>query len=149
MSIIKLSNGFQRLPEGTHILKITAVEYNAATGKLTVTMQNREGITHNERYSLKKSAKEANEPAMAAFSYLARMAMNDDSLAEIDPENLVGHFLECDVEWESYEKKEGGIGTAVRLKDKRPSNGWDETPAAVEPPRTASGEIDLNALFNM
>lgn len=131
MAKIGLSEGFTLIPEGTHVFKITAVNYKEAFGKLEVTMQTQNGFKHIERFSLLKTDGSPNEGALNAFSYFAKTALNDPSLTEIDHTDLIGCFIECDIEHEVQEnkKKPGQTITFARLADKRPSNGWEDTTA--------------------
>ena len=46
MAKIGLSEGFTLIPEGTHVFKITAVNYKEAFGKLEITMQTQSGAKH-------------------------------------------------------------------------------------------------------
>lgn len=145
MSIIKLTSGFTLVPEGVHIFRIDAVDYNAATGKLVVKMVTQDGYTHEERFSLKKSATEVNDKALNAFSFFAHTALNDSTIDEIDHTDLVGKFMECEVQWRDYPKSDGSVGKAANLVDKRPSEGWESVPDPA--PVTTSGGIDLAKLF--
>lgn len=141
MAKIGLSEGFSLIPEGTHIFKITAVKYKEEFGKMEITMQTQGGAKHIERYSLLKSDGSPNEGALNAFSYFAKTALNDFSLTEIDHEDLVGCFIECDIEHDTQENKNkpGKTITFARLADKRPSDGWEEDtpPAPAAPAKTA------------
>ncbi len=141
MAKIGLSAGFSVIPEGTHTFRITAVNYKEAFGKLEVSMQTQSGSKHIERFSLLKSDGSPNEGAMNAFSYFARAAMNDYDLDEIDHEDLVNRFIECDIEHDVQDNKNkpGQTITFVRLADKRPSEGWDveEAPKTTSPKKTA------------
>ena len=159
MAKIGLSEGFTLIPEGTYVFKITAVNYKEAFGKLEVTMQTQAGAKHIERYSLLKADGSANEGALNAFSYFAKTALNDFSLTDIDHTDLIGHFIECDVEHDVQENKNkpGQTITFARLADKRPSEGWDEgeapSPAPASKPAPAASQtakkpsFDLNALL--
>lgn len=135
MARIGLTDGFTLIPEGTYVFKITAVNYKEAFGKLEVTMQTQAGAKHIERYSLLKADGSANEGALNAFSYFAKTALNDFSLTDIDHTDLIGHFIECDVEHDVQENKNkpGQTITFARLADKRPSDGWEETAAPTTP----------------
>ena len=141
MAKIGLTEGFSLIPEGTHTFCITAVNYKEAFGKMEVTMQTQGGSKHIERFSLLKSDGSANEGALNAFSYFAKTALNDFELTEIDHEDLIGCFIECDVEHEVQENKNkpGKTVTFVRLAEKRPSEGWDaeEAPKATPAKKTA------------
>lgn len=146
MAKIGLSEGsFTLIPEGTHIFKITKVNYKEDFGKLEITMETKSGMKHIERFSLLSSDGSNNQGALNAFSYFAKTALNDFALTEIDHNDLVGHFLECDVEHESVasNKDPNKTVTFVRLSEKRPSEGWSETTA-----KPASGKkVDLDALL--
>jgi len=137
MARIGLSSGFTVIPEGTHTFKITAVEYKEDFGKLSVTMETQDGEKHIERYSLLTNGGEVNQGALNAFSYFAKTALNDFSLKEIDHEDLVGCFIECDVEHDVQPNRNDPSKTVtfVRLADKRPSDGCDEAPAPKGKPK--------------
>lgn len=156
MAKIDLSDGFSLIPEGTYIFKITGVSYKEAFGKLEVTMQTQSGAKHIERFSLLKADGSPNEGALNAFSYFAKTALQNFELTEIDHEDLVGHFIECDIEHDVQpnKNKPGKTVTFTRLADKRPSDGWEDTGASVlaSTPKTApapSGKptMDLAALL--
>lgn len=126
MAKIGLTEGFTLIPEGTHVFQITDVKYKEDFGKLEVYMQTQNGSKHIERFSLLKSDGSPNEGAYNAFSYFAKTALGNFDLTEIDHTDLIGHFIECDVEHDVQEnkKKPGQSITFVRLADKRPSEGW-------------------------
>lgn len=159
MAKIGLSEGFTLIPEGTHVFKITAVNYKEAFGKLEITMQTQSGAKHIERFSLLKTDGSPNEGALNAFSYFAKTALNDFSLTEIDHEDLVGCFIECDVEHDVQpnKNKPDKTVTFAQLADKRPSEGWDEgeapSPTPASKPAPAASQtakkpsFDLNALL--
>lgn len=141
MAKIGLSEGFSLIPEGTHVFKIVAVNYKEDFGKMEVVMQTQSGLKHTERFSLLKSDGQPNEGALNAFSYFAKVALNDFSLTEIDHEDLLGCFIECDVEHDTQpsNKDPNKTVTFARLADKRASDGWDEseTPAPAPAPKPA------------
>ena len=163
MAKIGLTEGFSLIPEGTHVFKITDVKYKEEFGKLEVTMQTQGGSKHIERFSLLKTDGSPNEGAYNAFSYFAKTALKDFELTEIDHTDLIGHFIECDIEHDVQpnKNKPGQPVTFVRLADKRPSDGWEETgdatpapakktaPAASQAPKQAGKKpsMDLAALL--
>ncbi len=147
MGKIALSEGYSLIPEGTHIFKIVEVNYKEAYGKLEIKMKTAKGQTHTERYSLIKSDG----------------SPNDYSAQEIDPEELIGLFIECDVHHDILpsNKNPNKNVTFVRLADKRPADGYTEeevsTPATA-PKKAAiattakktgvnTGGIDLDELL--
>lgn len=163
MAKIGLTEGFSLIPEGTHVFKITDVKYKEEFGKLEVTMQTQGGSKHIERFFLLKTDGSPNEGAYNAFSYFAKTALQDFSATEIDHTDLIGHFIECDIEHDVQpnKNKPGQTVTFVRMTDKRPSDGWEETgdatptsaektaPAASQAPKQAGKKpsMDLAALF--
>lgn len=159
MAKIGLSEGFSLIPEGTHVFQITAVNYKEAFGKMEVTMQTQGGSKHIERFSLLKANGEPNEGALNAFSYFAKTALNDFSLTEIDHEDLLGCFIECDIEHDVQpnKNKPGTTITFARLADKRPSDGWEveqaPTPAPAKKTAPAASQgakkpaMDLKSLL--
>lgn len=150
MAKIGLSDGgFTLIPEGTHVFKITKVNYKEDFGKLEVVMETKGGLKHTERFSLLSSDGSTNQGAINAFSYFAKVVMNDFTLKEIDHEDLVGHFVEADVEHTvvpSNKDPKKNV-TFVNLGDKRPSSGWDEEEPAPKT-KTAKGKVDLAALLD-
>lgn len=150
MAKIGLSEGFSLIPEGTHTFQITAVSYKEDFGKMEISMQTRGGSKHIERFSLLKSDGSANEGALNAFSYFAKTALQDFSLTEIDHEDLVGCFIECDIEHDVQEnkKKPGQTITFARLAGKRPSDGWDGTSAPAPAPAPKAAPVTVSAAPN-
>ena len=143
MAKIGLSDGFTVIPEGTYIFKVTAVNYKEDFGKMEVSMQTQDGQKHIERFTLLKANGEPNEGALNAFSYFARTVLNNFSLSEIDHTDLIGHFVECDVEHDVQPNKNNPDKTVtfVRLTEKRPSDGWENVEASslVSPGKASSG----------
>ena len=163
MGKIALSEGYTVIPEGTHIFKIVEVNYKEAYGKLEIKMKTAKGQTHIERFSLIKQDGSSNEGALNAFSYFARTALQDYTAQDIDPEELVGFFIECDVEHDIQpsSKNPNKNVTFVRLTDKRPADGYTEeevnapapapkkaaTAATSKKTEVKSGNIDLDELL--
>ena len=136
MAKIGLTEGFTLIPEGTHVFKITDVKYKEDFGKLEVAMQTQSGAKHIERFSLLKSDGTPNEGAYNAFSYFAKTALQNYDLSEIDHTDLIGHFIECDVEHDVQpnKNKSGKTVTFARLADKRFSDGWEAAGGTVTTP---------------
>lgn len=132
MAKIGLTEGFSLIPKGTHVFQIVKVNYKEDFGKMEITMQTATGQKHVERFSLLNKDGEPNEGGLNAFSYFAKVALNDFSLTEIDHEDLVGHFIRCVVDHEEVESNRtpGKMLKFVRLGDKEAADGFDEVPAA-------------------
>ena len=153
MGKITRSEGFTPIPEGTHIFKIVGVVYKEDYGKLEIKMKTAEGQVHIERFSLISKDGIPNEGALNAFSYFARTALNDYTAQDVAPEELVGYFIECDVEHELVPSKKDPEKTLTftRLTDKRPANGYDKTEVtALASPKSEvkTGELNLDALLD-
>lgn len=143
MARITLSEGFSLIPEGTHVFHIDKTEYDEEFGVLKVHMTAENGQKHTERYGLMGNNNTPNEGAMNAFSYFAKAAMNDFSLKDIDPEELVGHRIECDVEHDTFtSNRTGKTMKAVRLTEKRPYAG-NPANSAPAPKATLPNLADL------
>lgn len=137
MAKIGLTEGFSVIPEGTHVFKIIEVNYKEDFGKMEVIMQMATGQKHTERFSLLDKNGEPNQGGLNAFSYFAKTALNDFSLSEIDEQDLVGHFIRCEVEHEKVESNRtpGKMLTFARLGDKEAADGFDEEESAHAAPK--------------
>lgn len=154
MGKIKLTNTGAVIPVGTHIFKITVVEYKEDFGKLEIKMQTADGSVHTERFTFLKKSGEQNIGALNAFSYFAKIALNDFSVAEIDPSELIGRYIECDVDHEEVPARDDPDKTVIftRLKDKRPADGYaNEARPAAAPSgmQEISGTVDLDAILGI
>ena len=156
MAKIGLTEGFSVIPKGTHVFQITEVNYKEDFGKLEVTMQTATGQKHTERFSLLTKGGEPNNGALAAFSYFAKVALNDFSLKEIDHNDLVGRYMRCEVDHDEVPSNRDPSKTVkfVRLGEKEPCDGFDDTPpsappADTAPPKPAAGKggFDLDRLL--
>jgi len=144
MAKIKLSKGgFTLIPEGTHIFKITNVEYDEDYGVVDIEMVTADGRKNNERFFLITQSGEPNEGVLNAFSYFARNALNDFTIEEVDPADLVGCFFQADVSHDVQPNKNNPEKTVtwIRLNNWRPSGGFPEKG------QTNKGTIDLDDLL--
>lgn len=154
-------SSYSLIPEGIHTFRIFGVEYNEKFGKMIVHMINAQGQTHKERFQLLGANGQPNEGAYGAFSFFAKTAMNDYSLEDIDTDDLVNHYITCEVVHTHLPstKKPGEKVTFVNLgREKQPADGFG-TPATKDAmtrtlkPNTATveaepeGEVDLDALL--
>ena len=137
MSKIRLTDGFSIIPEGTQVFKIVGVEHDETFGKLQIFLETEKGQKHTERFKLINDSGQMNDGAMKAFSYFARVALNDFTVEDVETDDLVGHFIECEVKHEEYTATDGTVKKAVRLGDKKPANGF-----TTEQPKTESYNLD-------
>lgn len=122
MARIPMTGGFTMMAEGEHILKITEAEYKEEFGKLRLTMQNKQGKRHFEQYQLFDKDGNPNDGACNAFSALARAAMRNNDMDDIDPDELVGKYLKGTI---SYREYEGRDGTIKKATQKAPGTWWE------------------------
>ena len=146
MARIPMTGGFQIMPEGEQVLLITAAEYDEDFGKAIFTLANAKGHTYQECFSLLNLDGSPNEKALGAFSFFAKTAMNNFDLEDVDPEELVGHYLKAEVIHNKVPstKDPTKMMTFVNLGSKSPADGFDGVPSAPKP--KASG-LDLSALL--
>lgn len=130
MARIPLRNGFTICPEGTHVFRIYDVDYDETFGTLIVKMVNAQGLTHQERYQLKDANDNPNEGALNAFSFFAKNAMNDFAAEDLDPNDLVNHYVRATIEHTtSPSKKDPSKNvTFANAKDFSAADGFDTTP---------------------
>lgn len=132
MARIPMTSGFVLIPEGTYIFRIYEASYDEEFGKIVVKLVNAQGATHTERFSIKNHDDTYNEGAMNAFSYFAKTAMNDFTLEDIDPEELVDHYIEAEIVHSQLpsNKDPNKTVTFANLGDKSPADGFDTEPVA-------------------
>ena len=145
MARIPMTGGFQMMAEGEQVLKITAAEYDEEFGKLIFTLANAKGQTCQEKFNLLNNDNTPNDRAMNAFSFFAKTALNDFDIEDVDPEELIGHYLKAEIVHRTQPNRNDPTKTVtfVNLGKKSPADGF-EGGAAAQP--KASG-IDLSALL--
>lgn len=131
MAIVNLSEnkGFSLIPEGWHDFKIVAVDYDEKFGKMEIQLVTKAGQKQTERFMLLDNSGEVNQGGVNAFSYFARVAMNDFQIDSIDPDDLVGHFIHGKIEHVKGNKpnpKNGKYATFANITDKEPSVGFTD-----------------------
>lgn len=132
MARIPMTSGFTVIPEGEHIFRIFGVEYKESFGNLTIHMINAQGLIHRETFHLKDGNK-PNEGAMNAFSYFAKTAMNDYTMEDIDPDELVDHYICCEIVHNVLPSNKDPKKTVTfcNLGDKSVAEGFDTTPVPL------------------
>ena len=144
MARIPMTGGFQIMPEGEQVLKVTKAEYDEDFGKLIFTLENVKGQTCQERFSLLNQDNTPNEKALGAFSFFAKTAMNNFDLEDVDPEELVGRYIRAEVIHNKVPSTQDPtkMKTFVNLGSKSPADGFDGAPAPAAKPA-----LDLSALL--
>lgn len=132
MARIPMTSGFTLIPEGTYVFRVYAATYDEEFGKIEVKLVNAAGMTHTERFSIKDKNDEMNEKALNAFSYFAKTVMGDYSLEDIDPAELVDHFVCAEVVHTKLpsNKDPNKTVTFANLGDKSPAEYFDTEPVA-------------------
>ena len=146
MARITMTGGFQMMPEGVQVLKITKAEYDEDFGKAIFTLVNAKGQTCQERFSLLNNDNTPNEKALSAFSFFAKTAMNNFDMEDVDPIELVGRYIRAEVTHNKVPstKDPTKMMTFVNLGEKSPADGFDGVTAEAAP---KSAGLDLNALL--
>ena len=152
MAKITLTGGFTLIPEGEHVFQIIETNYKPDFGKLEIKMKTAKGQTHTERFTLIKSDGSVNDKAYNALSFFARTALQNYSIEEIEPNDLVGHFIKCTVTHDVVPSNTDPSKTVtfIRLGEKSPADGFETAPTAKEEKSapTANG-IDLDTLLDL
>ena len=145
MARIPMTGGFQIMPEGEQVLKITKAEYDEDFGKAVFTLTNAKGQTCLERFGLLNQDNTPNERALNAFSFFAKTAMNDFDLEDIDPTELVGRYIRAEVIHNKVPSTQDPtkMKTFVNLGSKSPADGFDGV--TTEAPKAPA--LDLSALL--
>lgn len=132
MARIPMTSGFTLIPEGTYVFRVYAATYDEEFGKIEVKLVNAAGMTHTERFSIKDNNDELNEKALNAFSYFAKTVMGDYTLEDIDPAELIDHFICAEVVHTKLpsNKDPNKTVTFANLGDKSPAEYFDTDPVA-------------------
>lgn len=148
MAKMKLSEStFSIIPEGVTVFKVMEVDDSKYEdfGKIAVKLQTAKGETHTENFTLIKANGELNEGALKAWSYFARVCLNNFQADEIDTQDIVGCYIQATVKHEKYIRKQGERAgqeaTAVRLNDYVTSAGF-AVANAVESAEDDENDLD-------
>ena len=128
MARIPVRSGFTIMPEGWYVFRIYDVQYDEKYGKLEVHLVNAKGQTMIERFSLIGNDGQWNEGALNAFGYFCHVAIADFSREDIDPEELINHYIRAEVVHNEAINKKGKMSTFANLGDKESADGFDEEP---------------------
>lgn len=158
MAKMKLSEStYSLIQEGVTTFKIVEVDDTKYEdfGKIAVKMQTAKGETHTERFTLIKANGELNEGALKAWSYFARVCLNNFSADEIDTQDIVGCYMTANVKHEKYTRtkgdKAGEEATTVRLNDYTTATGFGNSSTAepVNDMEEILGDDDLDDLDDL
>lgn len=156
MARIPMTSGFTLIPEGGYIFRIYEAHYDEDFGRIEIKLVTAKGQTHTERFSIKDKNDNFNEKALGAFSYFAKTAMNDFELEDIDPNELVDHYIWAEVKHTSVPNRNDPTKTVTfaNLGEKAPADGFDTAPTPkalnlghADTPRTANTGLNLDDLL--
>lgn len=130
MARIPMTNGFTVIPEGEHVFRIYDAKYDEDFGKIEIKMVTSNGSTHMERYSILDKNGEYNEKALNAFSYFAKTVLNNFDIEDVDPAELINHYVRAEVVHVKAQSTKDPTKTVtfVNLGDKSPANSFDTEP---------------------
>lgn len=142
MAKVKLRDtGFTVIPEGEYTFKIVKVDYKVDFEKIEVHLETESGLKHVERFVL------STDGGAKAFSYFAKVALNDWSAEDIDSDDLLGCYFTARVEHDVQPNINDPSKkvTFVRLQDKKSVDedfeGWETVAKAeAKAPATTKGE---------
>lgn len=127
---IPMRDGFSNIPEGEYVFRIYEVNHNENFGKIEVKLINAKGQTMTEKFTLMDSHGAYNDRALSAFSYFAKTAMNDFDMEDVEPKDLVNHYIRAEVvhNKKPSNKDPNKTVTFTNLGDKYPADGFDTEP---------------------
>jgi hypothetical protein len=169
MARIPMTSGFMVIPEGNYVFRIYDASYDEEFGKIEIKLVTAQGATHTERFRIKDQNDEINEKALNAFSYFAKTAMNEFTLEDVDPEELINHYIRAEVVHTVMpsNKDPKKTVTFANLGDKAPADSFDMEPVSraltigrgnensrdtnfsdnVNPPKKKKKGLDLDRLL--
>lgn len=142
MAKIQLAQtGFSIIPEGRYVFKITACEYKQKFQKIEVSMETAKGQVLKESYML------STDGGNKAFAYMAKTAMHDYNLDEIEPSDLIGKYISAEVYHtvKPHQDDPNKTVTFVNTKDKQEAYGFEQEIEA-ESEKAATVKPDLSFL---
>lgn len=109
----KAAEGYALIPEGEQVLCIDKVDTSdyAKFDKLVVTLKNSSGAAMRVNFNFVKDDGEPNMVADGIYTRLARAALNDQTLDEIDSDDLAGNYVRAEIEHRTSDK-----GTFANIK---------------------------------
>ncbi len=130
MARIPITGGFSIIPEGTYVFRVYDASYDEEFGKIQVKLVNAQGATTTERFSIKDKNDQLNERALSAFSFFAKNVMNDFSMDDLSPEEMIDHYVRAEVKHTIVPSRTDPTKTVtfVNLGDLSPADGFDTEP---------------------
>lgn len=144
MARIKLMDtSYQKISEGFHVFQVVGVNYDEDFGKLDVTLQNKSGQKHIEKFWLMDISGEPNVKAYWAFSLFAKLCLQDNEVTDIDEKDLIGTFIRAEVKYVEGSKineRTGKKYVNAKLERKEMASSFDGEVCTENPFETFSME---------
>lgn len=122
MARIELTEGFANLHVGRdQVLTIIDVDYDEKFNKAVVTFEDEDHGTGTEQFNMGRGSKPSNAQRVARniFSTLAKRALRDWDLEDIDPDDLVGQQVMADILENEGMNKDGEKRMYTHLRNYR------------------------------
>mgnify|MGYP001290739561 CR=1 FL=1 len=95
-----VEGGFQPIPEGEQVVRIKEIDESdyQKFDKIVVTIEDAAGRTARVNYNFVNTDGTPNDTAEFVYSRMARAAMGDETLDEVDTADLIGKFVRVEIE---------------------------------------------------
>lgn len=96
----KLVGGFQPIPAGEQVVRIKEIDESEYEkfDKLVVVIEDAAGRTARVNFTFVNDDGTPNDTAEFVYSRMARAAMGDETLDEVDTADLIGKFVRVEIE---------------------------------------------------
>jgi hypothetical protein len=96
----KLVEGFQPIPAGEQVVRIKEIDETdyEKFDKLVVVIEDAHGRTARVNFTFVNDDGTPNDTAEFVYSRMARAAMGDETLDEVDTADLIGKFVRVEIE---------------------------------------------------
>ena len=138
MGFIALTD-YQPLDEGVHNFKVVAVDFKEEFMKLSITLRTKFGAETYLNFNFVGKDGKPNEVANRIFSFFARTVLHDKEAKQVDPETLIGRYVQATASKRTYTNADGEEKYAFDLKNFKEINGYED---AVDAP-----SVDLASLI--
>lgn len=142
ISIPKGNGGFEPVSVGEHIFRVDEIKYDADFGKVDAVHVTADGKKVFEHWRFEKNDGTPNEGAIKSFGFFAHICLDDFSITDVDPDNLVGCYFIGEVEHEEYNGK-----IYPRIKNRKTAKGFETETKAEETPVASADEFDLDDIL--
>lgn len=147
-----VESNFQPIPAGEQVVRIKEVDESeyAKFDKVVVTIEDAGGRTAKINFNFVTSDGEPNETADFIYTRMARAALGDETIDEVDSKDLVGKFARVEITHKDGDKggtfanvkKWIGPGEPFTVKDQSAGSGNKTAGKSAEaPPKKTAAEI--------